>query len=368
MSPQHIALFTTTLDIGGAQRVMRHLAEGFADRGLQVDLVLIRAGPKKYDIPKNVRVLDIGAPRIYAALPGLIRYMRENRPQAMLSAGKAVNVMVLLAKRLAMVSSRLVISEHNTLSNSVRESTDWRKKLLPTFMRRTYSQSDAIVAVSEGVATDLSQEFPFLDKEIQVIYNPVVTPDLIHRSKEPLDHPWFKASEPPVVLSAGRFTEQKDFSTLVEAISLLRKERTVRLAILGKGKKQEELESVVRKENLEDNVLFPGFVDNPYKYMKQADVFALSSKWEGLPTVLIEAMACGTPVVSTDCPSGPAEILENGKWGRLASVGSPAELSSAIMKTLDDPIDGSPRAEDFHLDHVMESYLEIIYENNIGDV
>jgi len=363
MSSQHVALFVTNLDIGGAQRIMRHLAKGLADKGLQVDLVLTRAGQKKYEEPDNVRVIDIGAPRIYAALPGLVWYLKKEEPQTLLSAGSAVNVIVSLAKRLSLSSARLVISEHNTLSSSIRESEDWRMKLLPTLMRQTYSLSDAVVAVSDGVATNLSQELPYPRKEIQTIYNPVVTPDLLQRSREPVENPWFKSEEPPVVLSAGRHTAQKDYSTLIRAFTKLREKRPARLVILGKGPKRRELESTVKENDLEEDVLFPGFVDNPYKYMKQANVFALSSKWEGLPTVLIEAMACGTPVVSTDCPSGPAEILEDGKWGRLVPIESPDRLSAAIQNTLDDPIDGKPRAEHFQLNRAVESYLNLLMEN-----
>lgn len=363
MSSQQIALFTTTLGNGGAQRVMCHLAEGFIRKGLEVDFVLLRDGKKEYSIPDRVRVVDIGAPRIYAALPGLARYMRERRPDAMLSAGKAVNVMVLLARRLSMTSPRLVISEHSTLSNSIKESTDWRMKILPFLMDRLYDESEDIVAVSKGVATDLSETLS-LEKEPKVIYNPVVTPDLHRQAGEKLSDTWFDSDAPPVVLSAGRLNKAKDFSTLITAFAQLRKQRQCRLVILGKGKKEEELKSLVEQHNIMDEVRFPGFVTNPYKYMKHATVFALSSKWEGLPTALIEAMACGTPVVSTDCPSGPAEILEDGKWGRLVPVGEPDRLCTAIADTLDDPINPEPRSADFQLENAVGSYLKLLDDSH----
>ncbi|HDM78516.1 MAG TPA: glycosyltransferase [Deltaproteobacteria bacterium] len=355
-----LALFTTFLGSGGAERVTVNLAKGFRNHGLKVDLVLTRFGPQQYEIPSGVRLINIGAPRIYAALPGIIRYLRRTQPDIVLSMGAAVNVTVLLAWRLARSRAHIFISERNSLIETMRNSRDWRVKLLPAFIRKTYPWADGIVAVSKGVAEDLVNVVAIPKDKIRVIYNPLDLEELLVKAEQHLNHPWFREGEPPVILAAGRLTLQKDFTTLIYAFALVHKERPARLMILGEGKDRAQLEMLVRKLGLEEDVALPGFVKNPYKYMKRASVFVLSSKWEGLPNVLIEAMACGCPVVSTDCPSGPAEILENGKWGRLVPVQSPELLAKAILETLESPIDGTERARQFTLERVTKEYLRFL--------
>ena len=357
---KRIALFTTFLGSGGAERVTVNLAKGFRDYGLEVDLVLTRFGPRQYEIPSGVRLIDIGAPRIYAASPGIIRYLRQAKPNIVLSAGTAVNVTVLLAWRLARSRARIFVAEHSIQSEATRNSRDWRVKLLPAFIRKTYPWADGIVAVSKGAANDLVKIAPTLKHKIRVIYNPVVSEGLFVRAKQPLNHPWFRKGQPLVILSAGRLTSLKDFTTLIRAFVLVRKERPARLMILGEGKDRAQLEELIRELGLEEDVALPGFVANPYQYMKRAAVFVLSSRWEALPTVLIEAMACGCPVVSTDCPSGPAEILENGKWGRLVPVQSPELLAKAILETLERPIYAMERARQFSLEHATQEYLRLV--------
>jgi glycosyltransferase involved in cell wall biosynthesis len=201
-------------------------------------------------------------------------------------------------------------------------------------------------------------------EKIKVIYNPVITPELFARAEEPLDHPWFRPGEPPVVLGVGRLTQAKDFPTLIRAFALVRKERPARLMILGEGEERPKLEALVRELRLEEDVALPGFVDNPYKYMKRAAVFVLSSRWEGFGIVLVEAMALGTPVVATDCPSGPAEILENGKWGRLVPPGDPEALAKAILDTLEGGVSRVKATTNvqkrFSMIAIVEQYLKVL--------
>jgi len=355
-----LALFTTFLGSGGAERVTVNLAKGFRDHGLEVDLVLTRFGPQQYEIPSGVRLINIGAPRIYAALPGIIRYLRQVQPDIVLSAEAAVNVTVLLAWRLSGSRARIFVAEHNSRIEATKNSRDWRVKLLPVFIRKTYPWTDGIVAVSKGAADQLAKIAPIVKHKIRVIYNPVVSEELFVKAEQPLNHPWFCKGEPPVILAAGRLIFQKDFTTLIRAFALVRKKRPARLMILGEGKDRAHLEALVRKLGLEEDVALPGFVENPYKYMKRASVFVLSSRWEALPTVLIEAMACGCPVVSTDCPSGPAEILENGKWGRLVPIHSPELLAKAILETLERPIYATERAKYFSLERATQEYLRFL--------
>ena len=198
------------------------------------------------------------------------------------------------------------------------------------------------------------------------IYNPVVTAELVSQSRAPLDHPWLQLGAPPVILGVGRLHEQKDFPTLLRAFARVRAKREARLIILGEAKHAEyrtELTTLAAQLGIANDVMFPGFVDNPFAYMAHAAVFVLSSAWEGLPTVLIEALACGCPVVSTDCPSGPAEILENGKYGPLVPVGDDVALADAICSVLNTPPNRDwlrARGALFGVDHVADRYLGVL--------
>lgn len=357
---RRLALFLPSLRGGGAERVMVHLARGFAERGFQVDLVLAKAeGPYLAEVPPSVRVVDLRASRVLFSLPGLVRYLRKERPYALLSALNHANVIVCLAHRLARVPSRLVISEHTTLSASRPQNA--RGRLLPWFMRWTYPWADAVIAVSQGVAEDLVRTLGISAERVKVIYNPVVDDDLLTKSKEPLDHPWFTEGAPPVILGVGRLTEAKDFPNLIRAFALVRAQRPARLMILGEGELRPQLEALVHELGLQDDVALPGFVENPYAYMARAAVFVLSSRWEGFGNVLVEAMACGTPVVSTDCPSGPREILDHGKYGRLVPVGDVKSLAESILKAMDEPpYRDLSRVAEFTLEKSLERYGAVL--------
>lgn len=344
---------------------MVNLARGFVERGLAVDLVLAKAeGPYLSQVPKEVRVVDLQASRVLTSLPGLVRYLRRERPKALLSALDHANIVALWARKLTAVQCRLVVSVHNTLSLATDNASTVQGRLMPRLIRRFYPWADAIVAVSQGVAEDLAKTTGLPRERIRVIYNPVVTPELLEKVRQPLDHPWFMPGQPPVILSVGRLTVQKDYPTLIRAFARVREERPARLIILGEGEERPNLESLVRELGLQGDVSLPGFVENPYAYMARAVVFALSSAWEGFGNVLVEAMAVGTPVVSTDCPSGPAEILEGGKWGRLVPVGNPEMLADAIITTLKHQHDSTSmvgRAQVFGLESIIGEYWEVLH-------
>lgn len=359
----HIALFLPALAGGGAERIMVTLAADLVQKGLQVDLVLTRAtGTYQKDVPQGVRIIDLHAPRIIMALPALVRYLRRERPQALLSALSPTNCLAVWARNLAGVKPYLVLCEHNTLSHASKYTRSKRRQLMPHLMRVFYPKADRIVAVSEGVADDLAVTIGFPRERIDVIYNPVVTPGLAQRAQEPLEHPWFKPDAPPVILGVGRLAAAKDFSTLIQAFARLRQVKDARLLILGEGEERPMLEDLVSELGLQNVVSLPGFVENPYKYMSRAEVFTLSSRWEGLPTVLIEAMATGTAVVSSDCPSGPREILENGKWGQLVPVGDPGALAEALERALEAPkLDVCKRAQDFSAQAAGQRYLQALF-------
>jgi glycosyltransferase involved in cell wall biosynthesis len=361
---KHIALFLPSLRGGGAEKVMVNLALGFVEQGLKVDLVLAKAeGPYLSRVPEEVRVVDLGARRVLYSLPGLVRYLRRERPQAMLSALNYANIVAIWAKLLARVQTHLVVSERNTLSCSTQNASSVRVKLLPLLIKIFYPYADAVVAVSHGVAEDLITMTGLPMEKVKVIYNPVITPELFAKAEEPLDHPWFRPGEPPVVLGVGRLTKQKDFPTLIRAFALVRKERPARLMILGEGEERPKLETLARELGIEEDFVLPGFVENPYKYMKRASAFVLSSRWEGLPTVLIEALALGVPVISTNCPSGPAEILEHGKWGCLVPVGEPHLLARAILEILQNDVripSHKTAWERFSKENAVIAYLQVL--------
>ena len=360
-----IALFLTGLAGGGAERVMIHLAEGLAERGYTVDLVVCNGcGPLRDEVPESVRLVDLGAPRIVASLPGLVRYLRRERPGVMLSAMASANCVAVWARALARVPLRMVLSEHNMPSLASAHGATLRARLMPKLMRWSYPAADGVVAVSSGVAYDLSQIIDFPCDRIEVIYNPVVTKRLKTLIQEPLKHHWFEPGEVPVVLAVGRLTWSKDFSSLVRAFALVHQDLAARLMILGEGEDRADLERLAAELGIAADVAMPGFVKNPFPYMREAAVLVLSSRWEGFGNVLVEAMACGTPVVSTDCPSGPAEILEDGKWGALVPVGNIEKLSQEIRHAIIEGREGTgdrqKRACHFSTDTAVTRYLEVM--------
>lgn len=358
----HIALFLPSLRGGGAERVMVTLANGIADCGYRVDLVVTKAeGPYLKDVASKVRVVDLGASRVLFSLPPLVRYLRKERPAALLSALNHANVIALLARKISLSPTRIIVSEHNSLSASQASAIIGRGRLVPWFMQFLYPDAAGIVAVSSGVADDLALIIGLKRERIDVIYNPIVTNDLFKLSRQPVDTSGLKNIEQPIVLAVGRLTKQKGFQTLVQSFAKVRKQRSVTLVILGEGELRSQLEELVRQLDLTDDVAFPGFVENPYGWMRASSLFVLSSAWEGFGNVLVEAMACGTPVISTDCPSGPAEILENGKWGRLVPVGDVDALAQAIVATLDASThpDVAVRALDFVVDRAVAEYLRV---------
>jgi glycosyltransferase involved in cell wall biosynthesis len=355
-----VALFLPSLRGGGAERVTLALANGFAGRGFDVDLVLASAvGPYLTEVNKGVRVIDLRTSRVLASLPGLIRYLRRERPAALLSAMRHANVVAYLATRFARVATRLVVSEHNTLSRSARGGRG-KGAVVRTLMRPAYRRCQGIVAVSNGVADDLCGELRLPRSSIRTIYNPVVSDRLTAQSQEPIAQ--VANIGRPVILAAGRLTAQKDYPTLLRAIALLRKNVGASLVILGEGELRGELERLAADLEISDYVAMPGFAENPYAWMRQADLFVMSSAWEGLPTVLIEAMACGTPVVSTDCPSGPDEILEGGKWGGLVPPGDHEALAMAMLRALENEKtpDVKLRAATFNVTAAIDAYLDLL--------
>ena len=359
-----LAVFLPGLYGGGAERTMLKLAGGIARRGYEVDLVLVRAeGPYLVEVPAGVRLVDLRAMRSIVSVAALVRYLRREQPVALLS-GLFTNVIALWAGRLARTGTRVVVTERNTLSRTTEHfASDMRMRLLPWLIARFYRWADGIVAVSCAVADDLARVTGIPRERIRVIYNPVVTPDLWVQARAPLCHTWFEPAEPPVVLAVGRLTAQKDHATLIRAFARVRTNRRVRLLILGEGEERPVLEALVEQLRLTQDVSLPGFVPNPYPYMRQASVFVLSSRWEGLPGVLIEALCCGLPVISTDCPGGSREILAGGEYGCLVPPGDAGAMAGAIEAALDGRCIRPSREswKPFEEEAVVDQYIEAVF-------
>jgi len=375
----HIAFITPKLSlgegrrVGGGERVAVNLIRSLIDYGLSVDLVLFRtAGADLAQLPPRVQVVDLEVHEklfsplnmFFRILPKLVGYLRRERPQALLCFDNHATLAALLARRFSGSASRLVASIHNTLSLRWTSSNMLKRVLSTLLLRFAYTYVDTVVAVSQGVAEDLVRLTSLPWGKIQVIYNPVITPELFEKAQQSTSHPWFKQSETPVILGVGRLTKQKDFPTLIRAFARVRKKHQARLLILGEGEARPHLESLVRDLGLEGEVDLPGFVENPYPYMKKAAVFVLSSAWEGLPTALIEAMALGTPVVATNCPSGPSEILEGGRWGHLVPVGDEEKMAKAILEVLNHPKEPIPMDAwiRFSSKRVTEEYIKVLLQ------
>ncbi|MBL0389243.1 glycosyltransferase [Tumebacillus sp. ITR2] len=329
-----IALFIPTLQGGGAERVTLNLAAGFAKAGHEVKLVVPDAsGSFRNEIPAGVTLVDLQAGRVTRALPALVRFLKKERPAVLLSALNYANVIALLAVRLARVDTQVFVAEHTSISRTMGSKSP-AIRVMVGLMRILYKKAARVVCVSEGVAEDLHRIIKIGEHSLKVIYNPILNERMTELAQENVFHSWFGESEPPVLIGVGRLTGVKDFSNLLRAFALVRKQERSRLMILGEGDERAHLEALVEELGVGDDVWMPGFVGNPYAYIRQSALFVLSSKTEGLPTVLVEALACGTPAVSTDCKSGPAEILQQGRYGELVPVGDSPALADAILRTL----------------------------------
>ena len=358
-----ITIFLRCLYGGGAERIMLNLARGFIQRGLKVDLVLARAeGDYLSQVPPEIRVVDLKAKWMPSSLPKLAKYLKQEHPTTLFAALHYPCEIALWAKRLAGVSTRVIVSEHNTLSQEAKRIPKASVYLTPLAAKLFYPWADGIIAVSEGTAQDLSQVTNIPSERIQVIYNPVATPEIFTQAREPVEHPWFKSGEPPVILAVGRLYPQKDYPVLIRAFAQVRKVRPARLVILGDGPEKQNLQTLIHELGIEADVALLGFVENPYAYMARAGVFTLSSAWEGLPTVIIEAMAVGTPVISTNCKSGPAEILADGKYGLLTPVGDSKAMAEAILSVLsgNQKTIESSWLHQFSLEFCLDKYLDVL--------
>lgn len=326
---------------GGVERMIVNLLSAFVDEGVEVDLLLLKSrGGHLENIPKGVRRIDLHAQTSLLGLPAVTRYLRTERPYAMLVAKDRASRIALIARRVAAVDTRIVLRMGMHLSGSLTGKSWIRRwsRYLP--VRWLYPSADRIITVSQAVADDLANIGKIPAERFAVIPNPTLPSDLYAKAQRAVNHPWLTTDNgPPVVMGAGRLTAQKDFETFLQAAAQVVEKQDARFIVLGEGPQRSMLESLRDQLGLSDVVDFVGFQKNPAAWLAKASVFALSSRFEGSPNVLIEAMALGTPVVATDCPSGPSEILDHGHLAPLVPIADPAPLAQAILTTLQQPTD-----------------------------
>ncbi len=335
-----LAVFVAELAHGGVGKMRVHLINEFARRGLRVDLLLARTDSPYLDkVNPQIQVIETGTSHALFGVPRLAWYLATRKPRVMLTQRVRVNVLALRAKKLVRSDTAIFVTANTNITRQLKSATPQKRAKQYALLRRYYPQNSGIIAVSRGVGDDLAQILNWPPKRIKTAPNPVITHELYQLAEEPAEHPWFSDGGPPVILGIGRLEPQKDFSTLLHAFALLHRQRPCRLLILGEGKLRPQLTDLAEHLGIATDLQMPGFATNPYPSMARANLFVLSSLWEGSPNGLTEALALGTPLVATDCPNGPSEILELGKYGPLVPMGDAKALANAMQATLDSPPD-----------------------------
>jgi glycosyltransferase involved in cell wall biosynthesis len=363
-----IAIFLPDLRGGGAERTVVNLLKEWTggEPSLDLDLVLVRAvGVLLPEVPESIRVIDLGSKRSILAIPALRRYIKYNKPDVLISHLSHLNVLALLVKKLFCPALRIILVEHALLSP---DRSQGKERWVRWLMKKWYPSVPLLVAVSDYVARDLERELGIPAGKVRTIYNPVSGRDIVEKAKTVPRHPWLQEKDRPVFLGVGRLVPEKGWDTLLKAFSMLRRQRSARLIILGEGECRESLEQEMRRLGLEEDVQMPGFEGNPYSYMGHCDALVISSWWEALPGALIEAMACGCPVIVTDVPGGIREILGDGGSGILVPVKDEEAMAAAMLKILENPADVEElrnRAGVFSGERAALAYLALLKEQGI---
>ena len=365
-----LTFFAPNLSGGGAERAAVNLARCWSERGVTVHFVLLeREGAYLDQVPDTVKIFDFGGRKLLKSAQCLFNYLENERPDLLISILNEPSIFVLLLRAFAKIvkpnsftaSIPIVVNVQNNVSTEAKFARNFKTWTMPLLARLFFPWAESVVPVSQGVGDDLIH-LGIPASKIQVIHNPVVTPGLLQQAQKTVAHPWFAPGQPPVIVAVGRLEAQKDYLTLFQAFAIARKTRFMRLVILGEGDLRKELEARVEAMGLSGDVILPGFASNPFSYVAASSLFVLSSIFEGLPTVLIEAMAVGTPVVSTDCPSGPHEILSGGHYGPLVKMRSPEALAAAMLARLDMPRNSEflkQRANKYSLEASVNAYSKL---------
>lgn len=356
-----ICFFAPNLAGGGAERVVSILSSHFAENGYKVDLVLANSvGPYLADINDSVKVIDLKCEKVLKSLPKLVKYLRIHQPDIVFASQMHSSTIALWAVKLAGVKTRVFIRQPTMLKPSYKNKS-WISRIRQKVFLATANLADKVIVTSDAMA----KEFLYLSKisknKVEIVYNPVPIKEIEKKSLKPIEHPWFKKDAPPVILAVGRLVTVKDFKTLVKAFHLTHNEISTRLMILGEGPLRPEIEHLIETLGIEELVQMPGFVSNPYQYMKHSKVFVLSSLWEGFPNSMVEAMTCGTAIVSTNCHGGAPEVLGFGEWGKLVPIKNEQQMADAIIETLN--MENLPnvveRVKEFSIENIFKRYEDI---------
>jgi glycosyltransferase involved in cell wall biosynthesis len=346
-----LAVLLATSGHSGVDRVIKNLLPSIADRGVQVDLLHVQGhGPHLDDPRADIRVVELGTSHVYSSIGPVVRYLKRERPQVLLSAKDRVNRVAILARMLAGVPTRGVVRIGTTVSMDLDGRGPVDRLLTGLSMRYLYRRADRIVLPSAAAAQDFLDTTELPADRVLSVPSPVVTPGLFEKATRHPEHPWLAEKKGAVIVGIGELCARKDFATLIRAFASIRESHPAKLVVFGEGDQRRTLETLINELGLTADVDLPGFVDNPYGALARADLYVHSARFEGSPVALMEAMALGVPSVSTDCPSGPAEILAGGKYGELVAVGDVRAMAKAIKKTLD-----APPARD-HLRQAAEPY------------
>ncbi len=347
---KHVALVIGSMRMGGAEKASLKLLNEFCKRGIRCDLVLVREeGEFLNELHPDINVFPLDNGRTLFALPSLRRYLRRFRPQVLLAVQTHVQLMALAATRSKKYTIPVILTEHSTFSLN-HDKRKFRGALMRQLAGRLFGRAAAITAVSAGVAQDLIEVFPKLKSRVRVINNPVVDQALLNEEKSGTGLEWVDERKFPLVLSAGRLSEEKDFGTLILAFARVRSSTIAKLVILGEGKERSRLEKLAADTGFGDDIVLYGYTKKVTTWMRKASVFVMSSLREGSPVALVEAIACNCPVVSVDCRSGPAEILNNGKYGSLVAPGNIKALAHAITEVL------NGKKKEFSAEEALRAY------------
>jgi len=358
-----ISIFLPNLTGGGAERLAIYLAHDWIDRGFKVEIVLMQKhGELLSIVSPEIAIIDLKSRKIRNSIFSLYKYLRVSQPDIIWVGMWPLTSTAIISWILAKKVGSIYVIDHNQLSKSVIQELKVPAFFLKMLMKITYPFATGIMTVSNGVKEDLLKLGGFKDNQVKVIYNPAATgiPKNMKITKIHKDTIWGEGFDKHI-LSVGSLSVQKNYSLLIRAFSKISKNLNAKLIILGEGKLRPSLESLISELDLEDSVSLVGFVKDPYPWYLTADLYVLSSDWEGLPTVLIESLECGLPIVSTDCPSGPKEILEDGRYGKLVPTNNPIALSNAIELSLSESHDKTllmSRADDFSIESISKQYLQ----------
>lgn len=363
----HITFILPSLEFGGAEKMVINLANYFCKKNIKVDLILMQKnGIFLKTISNDIKIINLKSKRALYSIFPLIKYLKNNKPNFLISTLNHINIISLISILFSQVKTKIIIRSVNTFSENLK-SLPKTKRIIQKFLASIlYRFADDIISNSEKSADNLAKTLKLNRKKIKTIYNPTITSEIYKKMEERISHPWLN-DKYITIIGVGRLQKVKNFINLIKAIKIINNKIDVKLIILGEGPERKNLENLVKQLNLEKSVDLLGFTENPYTFMYRANIFVLSSNSEGLPNVLIEAMACGTPVVSTNCPSGPSEILDGGKYGKLVPVNNPEALAKAIIETLENPIESNvlqERASFFSVEKSINEYLKIINHEN----